>query len=177
MNRPQAPALTLAGNIDRKTFRRFALYDALIRKKGWRRPALFAAIMTGFALVCFAGRAAHDQAVLLGSVLLGVGLVLPLVWLGMFDASVRRQGKRSGLAADKAQYYVTLSDAGIHVRKGQEEADFPWEGAAFARRTRDCLTLYVTASRALLLPECGKSDAAWALIREKLPPENCRDAR
>ena len=38
-------ALTLAGNIDRKTFFRFAVYDTLIRKKGWRNPALFAVIM------------------------------------------------------------------------------------------------------------------------------------
>lgn len=163
-------ALTLAGNIDKKTFVRFALFDSFVRKKGWRNPLLFALILSAFAAVCFSARRTHEQAVLLGGVLLGVGLVLPLVWLGMFLFSVGRQAKRSGLSAEKAQYYVTLSPEKIHVEKGNETADFAWADVHMAYRVRGCIYLYVSAARAFLLPDCADSGRAWALITEKLDP-------
>ena len=72
-------SVTVACKIDRKTFTRFAVYDTLVRKKGWRNPALFALIMSAFAIVCFMGRKTHAQAALLGGVLLGIGIVLPIV--------------------------------------------------------------------------------------------------
>ncbi|MCR5842738.1 MAG: hypothetical protein K6G66_02145, partial [Oscillospiraceae bacterium] len=102
-------SMTIEGKIDRKTFRRFAMFDTFYVKKRWRSPALFALILSAFAAVCFMGRRTHEQAVLLGGVLLGVGLVLPLVWVGMYALSVSRQAKRMGLSADRTQYCVTLS--------------------------------------------------------------------
>ena len=170
MNESMKP-LTISAKIDQKTFRRFAIYDTLVRKKGWRSPALFALIMTAFAAVCFLARGKREQATLLGGVLLGVGLILPLVWLGMFLASVRRQGKRSGLSPDTIQYLVTLSEEKIHVEKGKERADFQWKDAYLARRVKGCIYLYVSAARAFLLPDCEDSDRAWALITEKLGPD------
>lgn len=167
-------ALTLAGNIDGKTFVRFALFDSFVRKKGWRNPLLFALILSAFAAVCFAVRKTHAQAALLGGVLLGVGLILPLVWFGMFLFSVGRQAKRSGLSADKAQYFVTLSPEKIHVEKGEEAADFAWADAYAAYRVRGCIYLYVSAARAFLLPESAESERAWALIAEKLGPARAR---
>ena len=169
-------ALTLAGNIDRKTFFRFAVYDSLIRKKGWRNPALFAVIMSTFALICFLGRGKHEQAMLLGGVLLGVGLILPLVWFGMFFASVNRQAKRSGLSADKAQYVVTLTPEKIHVEKGKEAADFAWKDVLLAYRTKGCIYLYVSPPRAFLLPDCENTEQAWAMIREKAGTEKTRES-
>ena len=163
-------ALTIACKIDRRTFTRFAVYDTLIRKKGWRNPILFALIMSAFAAVCFLGRKTHAQATLLGGVLLGVGLVLPIVWFGMFFASVRRQAKRSGLSPDTVQYTVTLSDAKIHVSKSREAADFQWQNVHLARREKGCIYLYVSPARAFLLPDCEETDRAWQLITEKLDP-------
>ena len=166
--------LTLAGNIDRRTFVRFALYDALLRRRAWRSPLTFALILSAFAAVCFAARKTHAQATLLGGVLLGVGLGLPLVWLGMFFASVLRQARRSGLSGEKAQYVVTLSPEKIHVEKGEEAADFDWKDAHLACRARGCIYLYVSPTRAFLLPDCADSDAAWALIAGKLGPARVR---
>lgn len=171
--RPQT-TLTIACHIDRKTFTRFAVYDSLIRKKAWRNPLLFAMILSAFAAVCFAGRKTHAQAVLLGGVLLGVGLLLPLVWFGMFFASVRRQAKRSGLSGDTAQYFVTLSPEEIHVEKGREAADFAWADVHMACRTKDCIYLYVSPTRAFLLPDCADNERAWTLISEKLDPARLR---
>ena len=167
--RPQT-ALTIVCLIDRKTFVRFAVFDSLIRKKGWRNPLLFALILSAFAAICFAGRKTHTQAVLLGGVLLGVGLLLPLVWLGMFFVSVRRQAKRLGLSKDRAQYFVTLSPEKIHVEKGKEAADFDWAEVPLACRDRGCIYLYVSPTRAFLLPDCTDSERAWTLISEMLHP-------
>lgn len=163
-------SLTLACKIDRQTFTRFAVYDTLKRKKAWRNPVLFALIMSAFAAVCFLVRRTHAQATLLGGVLLGVGLILPLVWFGMFFSSVRRQAVRSGLSPDKAQYYVTLNEEKIHVSKGKETADFQWQDAYLARREKGCIYLYVAPTRAFLLPDCEQTEQAWALITEKLEP-------
>ena len=162
--------VTVACKIDREVFTRFAAYDSLVRKKGWRNPALFALIMSAFAVVCFLGRERHTQAVLLGGVLLGIGLLLPGVWLWMFFSSVRRQAMRSGLSRDKAQYYVTLSDDKIFVSKGKETADFQWQDAVLARRVRGCIYLYVSPTRAFLLPDSEKTEQAWDIITAKLGP-------
>ncbi len=165
-----AAAVTMEGRIDRKTFRRFAMFDTFFVKKRWRSPALFALILSAFAAVCFMGRRTHEQAVLLGDVLLGVGLVLPLVWVGMYALSVSRQAKRMGLSADKTQYRVTLSPEKIHVEKGKEAADFAWADVHMACRARGCIYLYVSPTRAFLLPDCADSEEAWALIASALNP-------
>lgn len=170
-----ASGVSVVCKIDRKTFTRFAAYDTLVRKKGWRNPALFALIMTAFAAVCFLGRETRAQASLLGGVLLGVGLLLPLVWFGMFFSSVRRQAKRFGLSADKSQYTVTLGDEKITVTKGKEKADFSWQDVYLARRVRGCVYLYVSAARAFLLPDCPETDRAWEIIAKNLAPGKIQD--
>jgi len=168
-------AVTIPCKIDQETFTRFAVYDALVRKKGWRNPALFALIMSAFAVVCFLGRGTHAQAALIGGVLLGIGLLLPAVWLGMFFSSVRSQAGRSGLSPDKAQYFVTLSDEKIFVSKGKETADFQWQDAVLARRVRGCIYLYVSPTRAFLLPDSEKTEQAWTIITAMLAPEKIQN--
>lgn len=160
----QQPPVTLEGNIDERDFLRFAVYDSFKRKKAWRNPLLFTLIMAAFALICFAGRKTHEEAVLLGSVLLGIGLALPVVWVGMYLSSVRRQARANGLSREKAQYYVTFTADGIHVAKGKEQAAFSWGDIFLAHRGKGCLYLYVSAARAFLLPECEKSAAAWEIL-------------
>ena len=169
-------SVTVAANIDKRTFSRFAVYDTLGRQKRWRSPLLFALIMSAFALVCFLGFREREGARLLGGVLLGVGLILPLVWFGMFFASVNRQAKRSGLSPEKTQYLVTLAPEKIHVEKGKEAADFRWEDVHMARRVSGCVYLYVSPSRAFLLPEAAKgSDRAWEIITQKVEPAKVTD--
>ena len=171
----QFPALTIHGNIDKRTFFRFAVFDSLVRKKAWRNPLLFALIMSAFAAVCFMGRAAHEQAALIGGVLLGIGLLLPLVWFGMFFASVNRQAKLNGLSAEKTQYTVTLSPEKIHVIKGKESADFAWDKVHTAVRAKGCIYLYVSPVQAFLLPDCAESDRAWEILRDRLGPAHVQD--
>ena len=173
----QTEKLTVAARIDGRTFVRFAAFDTLVRKRAWRNPLLFALILSAFAAVCFCARGSHAQAALPGGVLLTVGLLLPLVWFGSFFASASKQAKRSGLSADRVQYYVTLSPEAIHVTKGGEAADFSWQDVHMAYRTGGCIYLYVSAQRAFLLPDCEESERAWEIIAANLPPDKLRAAR
>ena len=170
----QFPALTIHGNIDKRTFFRFAVFDSLVRKKAWRKPLLFALIMSAFAAVCFMGRGRHEQAGLIGGVLLGIGLLLPLVWFGMFFASVNRQAKLNGLSAEKTQYTVTLSPEKIHVTKGKESADFAWDAVHLVYRDKGCVYLYVSPTRAFLLPDGEKAEKAWELLMARVAPEKIK---
>ena len=174
MEKSSARQITLEGNIDRRSFLRFALFDSFIRKKGWRNPLLFALILSGFAAVCFAAQKTRPQAALLGGVLLGVGLLLPLLWIGMYIASVLQQAKRSGLSPARVQYTVTLSPEKIHVANAREEADFLWDDVDRAYRVKGCIYLYVSATRAFLLPDGANTEKAWAMLAERLGPEKAQ---
>ena len=61
--------MTLHVELDGRTFRRFALFDAFKREGRWRRPVLFACIMLAFSCVCLVG-----GSVLLASVFSIIGL-------------------------------------------------------------------------------------------------------
>ena len=169
--------LTLAGNIDRDTFVRFALFDSFRLKKRWKNPAIFAAIFLFFALVCFLGRETHEQAMLMTLVLLAVGLVLPAVWLLMYMYSVNQQVKKNGLSAGHAQYFVVLNAPGVRVMNEEEKAEFSWKQIRAAYRVRGCIYLYVSDAKAFLMPKCEDSEQAWAILTEQLGEGKCRDLR
>ena len=55
--------------IDGADFRHFALFDAFTRRKMWRRPAVFTAILTVSAALCYS-RYPQEGSVLLGTILI-----------------------------------------------------------------------------------------------------------
>ena len=73
-------AITIPVRLDSRTFKRFALFDAFVVKRHWRGPALFAAVLLGFAALALLLRRA--QSGLIAAVLLAVGLGLPFVYIG-----------------------------------------------------------------------------------------------
>ena len=98
--------LTIPATIDSSDFVSFALFDTFRRKKRWKMPLLFAIIMSAFAIVCFAMRKTRAQATLLGTVLLSIGLVLPLVWFLWFLNSVKKEGgKKENSTNIEAEVY------------------------------------------------------------------------
>lgn len=167
--------LMIPSRIDAGTFRRFALYDTFVRQGRWRAPALFAAILGGSAAVCLAMRQSREGAALLGGVLLAVGLGLPVFYVANFLWSVRKQGKQ--LDSSRIAYTLHLKEEGLLVVAGQERAEFPWERVFLACRDRGCVYIYVSPRKAFLLPDCGQSGDAWALLQEKVPAERRRERR
>ena len=177
MSNARKEFLTIAATIDRRDFVRFALFDTFRRKRRWKNPLLFACIMSAFSIVCFAAQKTHEQAALLGTVLLSIGLVLPLVWYLLFLSSVKAEAKKHALSRTKAQYFTLLGQENIKVVRDKEEAVFSWTDLHAAFRVKGCIYLYVSLTRAYLLPECDDSDAAWNLITSHLPSEKTEDLR
>lgn len=156
------------------TFRRFTIFDILKRRKLWRSPVIFAAILSFCAFICFL---AHhiDGAVLLGSILLIVGLGMPCVYFTTFFFSLRKQVKQNHLTPPKHVYTVKLSHQkdGIFIENTHEQATYCWDKVFHVYQDTNATYLYMTPDRAFLLPhDCveGSADALWALIQEMVPP-------
>lgn len=173
----EASHLTMTANIDRKVFTDFALFDTFVMKKRWKNPVLFASIMILFSVICFAARKSHEQAGLLGTVLLSVGLVLPAVWFLLFMISVQNQVKVNRLSSSKAQYFVMLSEENVRVAKGEERVEHNWDEIYHVYLMKGCIYLYISQARAYLMPQCGDTDAAISLISSKVPADKISDRR
>ncbi len=157
--------------IDAETFREYAIYNALRWQKQWRRPAVFALSFLVFAALAFSRVGKVEGAALLGGVLLAVGLGLPAVYFGAFLHSVRRQARQ--LDPREIAYTVTLSDAGVAVRKGKQNASYTWETLCAACRLKRCVCLYVDAQHALLLTG-GDGARIWAYITRRIAAEKLK---
>ena len=77
--------------LDSRTFRDFTIFDVLSRRKAWKSPVIFASIMTLSAIICFIMHKV-DGAVLLGSILLIVGLGMPIVYFLSFFLNLMTLG-------------------------------------------------------------------------------------
>ena len=160
--------ITIPVKLDAATFKRFSRFDVLRLRRRWVRPALFAAILTAFAVVALVrGR---PQAGLIAAVLLTVGLGLPLVYFGMFFSQVNRQAEQHRLTPPRRVYTVRLDFDGVRVTNDQrlEDAQFVrWQDVAAAYRVKGCVYLYVSPARAYLLPD-GQADVPDAVLWETL---------
>lgn len=170
-------AIVVPATLDTQDFIRFALFNTFSLKKRWKSPVLFAVLMSIFAVICFVASRTHPQGTLLGSILLSIGLILPIVWFLLFLSSIKAEAKKHGLSKTKAQYFTLLRQDSIKVVKEKEEAVFPWQDLFMAYRVKGCIYLYINPDRAYLLPDCDDSDLAWELICSSLPKEKQKDLR
>ena len=173
-----AREITIPVQLDAKTFRHFACFDIMIRKRRWIRPALFAIILIGFSVIALLSR--KPQSGLISAVLLAVGCGLPVVYFGMFLRQVNLQAGQKKLEKGKTVYTVTLCGDGftaVNNRKEEETATVAWKDADRAYRSRGCIYLYAGPQRAFLLPS-GQADApdeeVWQAIVRGLGEKKCR---
>lgn len=174
-------AVVLLSRITPETFRAFALFDAFRRQKRWRGPALFAAIFSTFALVCFTLGRNLSQSGLIGGVLLVVGLGLPLFYILNFLYSVEAQSRKLRLEQKRPAYTVRLDGSGMSVEQNGQKASWPWEELTAVYRLEQCVCLYPTVRNAFLLPDGEDShrevERAWALICANMEKEKIVDLR
>ncbi|MBR1820795.1 MAG: YcxB family protein [Clostridia bacterium] len=164
--------ITIPVKLDEKTFKRFSRFDMFRLRKRWVRPVVFALILIAFAAVALlTGKA---QAGMIASVLLVVGLGLPLVYFGSFLSQVNVQAAQRGLGKGRPVYTVCLDFDGITVTnklKEEPPVTVKWKDAQAAFKAKGCVYLYVSAVRAFLLPD-GQADAGddalWAYIEEHM---------
>lgn len=168
---------TVKAQITPEIFQEFAWFDMLRQQKRYRMPGIFFLIMAAFAGVCFLAGNGIRGAGLLGGVLLGVGLVLPLGWLLSFHLSIRAESKRLKLAQAPVAYTLHLTGKGLTVTTEREKAEYPWEQLYCACRLRRCICLYAGPRRAFLLPaKAGQDgDRIWGEICGYLAEGKARD--
>lgn len=154
-------------------FRTFALFDTFQRKKLWRRPALFIAIMEVSAVLCYS-RYPQEGSLLLGTILIVLGLGMPLVWYLSYEHSLHTQAKKMGLLKGlRRAYTLIFQEDGIQVSQdlGKSFSPVAWDAVTAAYRREDITYLYV-GDHAYLLPHSQVQegiDALWALLGRHLP--------
>ncbi len=170
--------LTIQYELSGQNFRDYAVFDTFSRRKKWRSPAIFAAILCVFAAVCFAFQHLARGAVLLGCVLLVIALGLPAFYVGSYLRSVGKQAKKMDAAGKRTIFTLRLGAEGpVLSREGQEQS-WTWAELEYVYRLPELLCIYPTPQQAFLAAGTQeKLDAAWAVCREKLPPEKVIDRR
>lgn len=171
--------LVIQSKITPEVFREFALFDTMYRQKRYRSPLLFAAILTVFACICFTQQGRREQAILLGAVLLTVGLGLPTAYILFFLYSVHKKSKQLNLKDAPTAYTVKLSPKAMAVTAGEQRAEYAWKDVVAVYRIKHSTCVYVSASRAYLLPvsEQREENERWDLISQHIPPEKRNDLR
>lgn len=163
-------------------FRRFTIFDMMKRRKVWRAPAVWAAILCPCAAVCFFMSRVRGGALLLGWLLLIVGLGLPFSYFAAFGNAMKQQILSQGLKRPRVVYTLVLTEKakGISVSNEKEHADYEWKYVHHAYRDKLATYLFITRERAFVLPHsCVEEgeDALWELLRKKLPDGRCTVVR
>ena len=179
MNMDPEKTIIIPVKLDEKTFKKFARFDMFILRKKWIRPAAFSLIMIAFSIVALLTR--KEQSRMIAAVLLAVGLGLPLVYLGSFLSQVNMQAVKQKLKPARSVYTVTLRKAGIRVENNRKKKEdllkMDWSAVRKAFRKKDCIYLYVTASKAFLLPN-GQADVpdweVWDYLKQHLGTDKCQ---
>lgn len=177
-SRPAVKTIHITVHLDAKALRRFTVFNTFRRQRKWHLPLLFTLILTGFSICLFAA-GKGDRGSFLGSLLMLIGLGLPIVYIGTFLSQVKAAVKKYRLPRDV--YELDLSPEAVTIRSCinvQEEQQLEWKSLYAVCRVKGAVYMYATAAKAFLLPygqaDTG-DDALWAYLKWKLPGEKCFD--
>jgi len=169
--------INIAVNLDKATFRRFATFNTFRRQRRWRTPVWFTAILLGFSIFIFYTN--KPQSGLLGTLLMVIGLGMPIVYFSSFYIMLQNNVKKHALPRLVYTLQMTDKDVCIHSANKGEELTLSWNQLFAAYRVKNAVYLYVLPTRAFLLPD-GQADAPddelWSLIEQNLK-DKCRSFR
>ncbi|MGE4453457.1 MAG: YcxB family protein [Sphaerochaeta sp.] len=168
--------MTIAVQLSESHFRHFLIFNILKRLKLYRSPLIFASILTASAIISFI--MSHvEGAVMLGTVLLIVGLGVPIVYFVNFFTSLKKQVKLQNLDPPRLVYTLQFEENSdeIEISNEHERVRYAWKDVYHAYYEKDCIYLFITKDRAFLLPLSQIEDCneAWNLIVEKLSSNRC----
>ena len=164
-------SITIPVTLNKTTFRRFATFDTFRRQQRWRTPIWFMIILVSFSVYLFL-QTDKPQSGLIGTVLLVIGLGLPVIYFSSFYLTLHENVKNHKLP--RRVYTLTLSDGEVNIHSevnNDETLTLHWNQLFAAYRVKGAVYLYVLPTRAFLLPD-GQADtgddALWAFIEKKL---------
>lgn len=157
-------------------FRQFLIFNILGRLKLYRSPLIFASILTTCAVISFLMYKV-EGAVLLGTVLLVVGLGMPIVYFTSFFASLKKQVKQQNLDPPRLVYTLQFTEDSdvLEISNDKERASYRWQDAFHAYYEKESIYLFITKDRAFLLPLelLQESEEVWKLIESKMGTKRC----
>lgn len=163
--------ITVRVKMDEKTYKRFSYFDAFTLRRKWRSPVIFSAIMLVFGIIAILLR--MQESLMIGTVLLLVGLGLPMIWFASYISSVRLQAVQLRLEKPRPAYTVTIGRS-LHIAndmKQEPPQELAWEKVFGVWRGKGATYLYATPTRAFILPDGqadAPDDALWQALTEKL---------
>jgi hypothetical protein len=168
--------MTIAVHLSESNFRNFLIFNIIKRLKLYKSPVIFASIMSVSAFISFAMHHV-EGAVMLGSVLLLVGLGVPVVYFVNFFASLKKQVKLQDLDPPRLVYTIQFSDESdfIEISNDTEQVRYQWKDVYHAYYEKDAIYLFITKDKAFLLPLSllENCEDAWAIIWGKLGRDRC----
>ena len=164
--------ITIPVKLDAKTFKRFSRFDTFTLRRRWVRPAVFAAILTAFAIAALLS--GKPQSALIAGVLLAVGLGLPLVYFATYFYQLNVQAKKQRLTPPRRVYTLRMDFDGLRVTNDQVKEDAQqvrWQDVPAAYKRKGCIYLYLSPVKACLIPD-GQANVpdneVWAYLKARL---------
>ena len=121
-----------------------------------------------------------EQNRLRGTVLLAIGLGLPIVYVLMFLIQIGDEVKKLQLKKPRKVYTLVFSNEKITVTNNLVKEDpitLEWQKLPVAFRRKNAIYLYVTRARAFVLP-AGQADASddelWAMFERNMQKGRAR---
>ena len=174
-----ARSIDIHVRLDPASFRRFCAFDSFRRQRRWFAPVMIAMVLITLAVGALLGLIPIGTGA--AGVLMGLGIAVPMVIFGLYFIQIEAQIARQHLKEVPEVYALRLSDAGVRVTNPQQPdkpAELEWDKLWAAFRHRDCVYLYVSPDRALILPNGqadADDDAVWRLISRNMGERRCTE--
>ena len=180
----QKPIL-ISVTLSARTFKKFAVFNAMRRQRRWILPVGMAVICFGFSIASFTFQETLPWGNTLGSILSALTVLIPFGYFRSFYSSVDKQAERMKLTEPRHVYSIELAETPESIRfyyPGDKEPSdrFSWRSIEGAWRTEHAIYIYVTPERALLIPDIIKNadhDKLWEFLQKQLGPDKMHDCR
>lgn len=164
--------------LDENNFRRFAFFDRYVRTGALKRPLIFLAVFAVLALIAFiAAMNGVRGAWLLGGVLLGIGLLLPVNHFIRFFSNLNKRVKQLGLDKNKKRlaYTLFLKQDPKHLvtqNAKQEQSSHSWKKMLGAWEHKGDVYVYVEEGKVYLIPGAVQdAQETMAFLQSVMPKE------
>ena len=163
--------------INKEHFRRFSNFQALWIHKRYLGLIAFTGLLTLFGWFhLITGSATYFI------FFTAAGFLVPTIYLIQYKNSVNREIKRLCLNQSPYNAYtIQLGADGVMADNRNEHFFYSWQGIKSAHRFGDCIYLYYTPKRALILPDCciikGTGEELWELLCNHMPRQSVKKWR
>lgn len=170
-----------------RTFKNFAIFNAMRRQRRWILPVGIAAFCFIFSVLSFTFQETLPWGSSLGSILSAVTVLVPMGYFRSFYSGIDKQVEKMNLKEPRHVYTIELSESTTESIRffypGEKKPAefFTWNSIEGAWCTDHAIYIYVTPERALLIPDVIKNldqTKLWAFLEKQLGAEkmhNCKN--